>query len=112
MLRKSSSTQLTSWPGTPPYCSAKTIEDYIESYVDHYNLRPRLQLNAAVASVTLDDTGKWRLDFQNDAAPRYFDKLVVATGPHAKTMMPSFEGQELFEGQIIHSISFKRFGRP
>jgi len=95
--------------GTPPYCSAKTMENYIESYVDHYDLRPHFRLNTAVSSIALDDTGKWQLDFKDGNPPQqYFDKVVVATGPHVKPMLPVFEGQELFKGQIIHSMAFKR----
>jgi dimethylaniline monooxygenase (N-oxide forming) len=101
---------LTSESGTPPYCSAKTMENYIESYVDHYDLRPHFRLNTAVSSIALDDTGKWQLDFKDGNPPQqYFDKVVVATGPHVKPMLPVFEGQELFKGQIIHSMAFKRY---
>lgn len=95
--------------GTPDYCSANAIEKYIESYVDHFSLRPHFQLNTTVTSITWEDSReRWRVEFDNGASSRHFDKVVVATGPHARPMVPSFQGQDLFTGSIVHSQAFKR----
>lgn len=96
--------------GTAAYCSAKTFEEYIESYVDHFHLRQHLQLSTTVTKLTLeDDSGRWRVEFEGGAAPRHFGKVVLATGPHVRPVMPSFKGEEQFQGTIIHSMAFKRF---
>lgn len=85
------------------------MEDYLESYVDHFGLRPRFQLNSKVKSVIHEDADeRWRIDIE-DGAPRYFNRVVIATGPHVRPMMPSIEGAHLFKGRIAHSRAFKRY---
>lgn len=94
---------------TPTYCSASAVERYLESYAHHFGLRPHFQLGAAVAAVAYDDDSeKWRLDFA-DQPPRYFDKVVMATGPHAQPIIPHLRDRDLFQGQITHSRAFKTY---
>lgn len=54
-----------------------------------------------------DDTERWCLRLQDGREER-FDKVVVATGPHAQPIMPEFEGRGEFAGEILHSKAFKR----
>ena len=85
------------------------MEEYLESYVDHFNLRPRFQLNSKVKSVIHEDADDmWRVDVEG-SPPRYFDRVVMATGPHVRPMMPTIEGSHLFKGRIAHSRAFKRY---
>ncbi|VUC25460.1 unnamed protein product [Clonostachys rosea] len=94
--------------GTPSFCSAKVMQDYLEDYVNHNSLRPRFQLNARIKQAAREeDSNKWRLDFETGPS-RYFDRLVISTGPHAKPLMPELEGSELFQGEIVHAQAFKR----
>ncbi|KAH7322739.1 flavin monooxygenase-like protein [Stachybotrys elegans] len=92
---------------TPAHCSAREVQDYLESYADHFNLRPHLRLNTDVKRIwRSDEHAKWQLELAG-AASEYFDKVVVATGPHQLPMMPQFEGEELFTGRLMHSRAFK-----
>lgn len=85
------------------------MENYLESYVDHFGFRPRLQLNAAVSGIIRqDESDNWRIDFEGMPS-KYFDKVVLATGPHAKPSIPDIAGSHLFTGQVIHSRAFKRY---
>jgi hypothetical protein len=94
---------------TPAHCSAHEVEEYLESYADHFNLRPHLRLCADVQRVWRDDErGKWQVDVAG-APSEYFDKVVMATGPHQLPMMPQFEGEELFMGRLMHSRAFKTY---
>jgi dimethylaniline monooxygenase (N-oxide forming) len=84
------------------------VEDYLEAYADHFDLRPHFRLSTSIKSISKeDDDGRWRLDFEEQPS-EWFDKVIVATGPHIRPMMPEFEGADLFTGQLIHSKSFKR----
>ena len=84
------------------------MEDYLESYVDHFNLRPHFRLATPVRRVLRDEAlAKWRVEIDG-ASAEVFDKVVMATGPHLMPMMPDFEGEELFTGKILHSKAFKR----
>ncbi|PTB44171.1 hypothetical protein M441DRAFT_186554 [Trichoderma asperellum CBS 433.97] len=95
--------------GTPIHCAAKLVEDYLEAYASHFNLRPHFRLSTTVRSVSREDEGegRWRLDFEGRPS-EWFDKVVVATGPHIKPVIPEFEGADLFTGRLIHSKSFKK----
>lgn len=94
--------------GTPPFCSAKQVNEYLENYADHFNLRPHLRLNTVVKHVAREEeSNRWRLDFEL-APSEHFDKVVIATGPHLNPVMPEINGSSLFAGTILHSKSFKR----
>ncbi|KAL6414436.1 FAD/NAD(P)-binding domain-containing protein [Ilyonectria robusta] len=93
--------------GTPPFCSAQQVNQYLESYVDHFNLRPHMRLNTAVKRIVREESNKWRLDFEF-APSEYYEKVVIATGPHHEPVMPTIQGARLFSGRIIHSKAFKR----
>ncbi|KAJ3534390.1 hypothetical protein NM208_g7560 [Fusarium decemcellulare] len=94
--------------GTPAFCPAKDVDDYLESYVDHFKLRPHLRLNTTVTYVAREDKpNKWRLDFEF-VPSEYYEKVIIATGPHLEPMMPTIRGHGLFTGRILHSRAFKR----
>lgn len=40
---------------------------------------------------------------------RYFDKVVMATGPHVKDVVPEVRGSSQFSGQMLHSRAFKLY---
>jgi dimethylaniline monooxygenase (N-oxide forming) len=84
------------------------VQDYLEAYVDHFHLRPHFRLSTVVTSISRDqDSGRWRVNIEEQPS-EWFDKVVVATGPHIKPMMPAFEGADLFTGRLIHSKGFKK----
>ncbi|KAI6780778.1 Dimethylaniline monooxygenase [N-oxide-forming]-like protein [Emericellopsis cladophorae] len=68
--------------GTPPFPSASMVEEYLEAYVDHFHLRPHFRLNATVERIVhVDEKQQWRVDVHGEEA-RYFDRILMATGPH------------------------------
>ncbi|KAM5384325.1 hypothetical protein ACJZ2D_001630 [Fusarium nematophilum] len=94
--------------GTPSFCSAKQVNEYLENYVNHFGLRPHLRLDTAVNHVAREDeSNKWRLDFEF-APSEYYEKVIIATGPHLEPVMPKIQGAKLFGGRILHSRAFKR----
>ncbi|KAL5086630.1 hypothetical protein Trisim1_008882 [Trichoderma cf. simile WF8] len=94
--------------GTSTFCTAKEVESYLEAYVEHFDLRPHFRLATSVRSISREDgDGRWRLDFENRSS-EWFDKVIMATGPHIRPMMPVLEGAEMFTGRLIHSKAFKR----
>ncbi|KAF4439181.1 flavin depend monooxygenase that catalyses the oxidation of rubrofusarin to 9-hydroxyrubrofusarin [Fusarium austroafricanum] len=93
---------------TPSHCTAKQVEEYLESYVDHFNFRSKLRLGVTVSKVRRDDESKrWVVDLQG-SGPEYFDKVIVATGINNRPHIPELEGIDQFKGQILHSRSFKK----
>lgn len=66
-----------------------------------------MRLNTEVKHVAREEETKtWRLDFESRPS-EYFDKVVVATGPHHDPVMPAIKGDHLFSGKILHSRSYK-----
>lgn len=84
------------------------MQRYLEQYVEHFNLSSKLRLGSDVGFVTFDQaSGKWEVRFAAGHS-QYFDKVVIATGNCQEPYIPTLESAGMFEGQILHSKSFKR----
>ncbi|KAI1054712.1 hypothetical protein LB505_013395 [Fusarium chuoi] len=93
---------------TPSHCPSAKVEEYIESYVDHFNFRDKLRLGVSAEKVRRDDVGnRWVVDIQG-SEPEYFDKVIMATGGNNRPHIPKVEGMDKFEGEVLHSRAFKR----
>jgi dimethylaniline monooxygenase (N-oxide forming) len=89
---------------------SKERVSYIESYAEHFNLNKCFRLSTSVRRISYDiATKKWILDI-GGAGLETFDKVVVAMGINTIPNIPKLTGAELFEGDYIHSQSFKRYG--
>ncbi|OAA66506.1 Flavin monooxygenase-like protein [Niveomyces insectorum RCEF 264] len=98
---------------TPSLCSWTNVYAYLESYADHFGLRPHIRLNTAVKRVTRNDKNdKWTVEYASteDAVSQTqdFDKLVMATGINQSPHIPKIEGIDSFAGTVLHSQAFKR----
>ncbi|KAF4961788.1 hypothetical protein FSARC_10084 [Fusarium sarcochroum] len=92
----------------PSHCTAAQVQEYVESYVDHFNIRSKLRLSTTVSKVRRDDeSDRWAVDVQG-SGPEYFDKVIVATGINIRPVIPKIEGLDQFEGEVLHSQAFKR----
>ncbi|KAI1839941.1 hypothetical protein JX266_013859 [Neoarthrinium moseri] len=95
--------------------SARSIENYLESYAKHFGLVSHIHFGTKVDQVERDEvTGKWKVSTQtisdNELSPvecQEFDRIVMATGMLNKKNTVSFPGQDRFIGEIIHSREFK-----
>ncbi|KAF4912184.1 Monooxygenase aurF [Colletotrichum viniferum] len=92
----------------PSQCSAKQVEDYLESYADHFKLCPFIRLNTQVGRVRHDETTKkWVIEI--DGSPtEIFDRVIIATGMNQTPNYPEIKGIQSFPGRQGHSKSFKR----
>ncbi|KAH8900266.1 FAD/NAD(P)-binding domain-containing protein [Thozetella sp. PMI_491] len=97
----------------------EVVHRYLCDFVAHYRLPVRLR--AAVTSATLLDTGKWSVRYriagegQTDMAQPETEviaaKLVLATGLTSEPFIPTFRGQDMFCGPILHSKQLKSRGK-
>jgi len=80
---------------------------YLQSYTDHFGLRPNIQLNAAVQDLRRID-GQWELVLLIDGIEKTarFDKLMVAVGTFHTPIIPEIENIDKFAGDVRHSITF------
>lgn len=88
------------------------MAQYLAAYAEHFNLAPMARLNTSVHAAAYDETlGQWRLQISQNGGPRkteLFDKVVFCMGADQIPNIPKIEGIEKFEGDVIHSIAFKK----
>ena len=95
---------------TPIFISKSRFIDYLDEYVEFFDLKPIFNMNVISATFDADD-GKWHLAAKNTLSEeiyRYASKVVVvATGENATKMIPEIFGLSTFPGEIIHSSEYK-----
>ncbi|XP_047307738.1 probable indole-3-pyruvate monooxygenase YUCCA7 [Impatiens glandulifera] len=97
----------------PEYPTKSQFIDYLQSYTKNFDIKPRF--NEAVKSAKYDETcGLWRVktvlagDHHRGEVVEYICRwLVVATGENAEKVVPVFEGEEEFAGNIVHACDYK-----
>jgi cation diffusion facilitator CzcD-associated flavoprotein CzcO len=98
----------TEWEKFP--CGPQ-VQQYIESYCEHFGLKSMIRLNAGVSKVELGSGGNgWNVfASSNGETPKeeHFDFVVVATGMYGSPPhIPKVPGRADFEGDIYHSANF------
>ncbi|KAK5723057.1 hypothetical protein LTR17_014018 [Elasticomyces elasticus] len=97
--------------GTSSYPTAAQVDGYLNDYCTHFDLWSSLRLGTSITRIERDDeTNKWRLQTstaKGDKTTLTFDKIVIATGSHSVPIMPTLSGSEDFEGDILHSLTYK-----
>ena len=96
----------------PDFPSGEQVQQYLESYAEVFNIRRYIQTNTQAVKVVrnVNDT-KWVVHLLQDGQDKStmeFDKVAVCTGAWVHPKLPKFEGQDIFEGKIIHSREYKR----
>lgn len=93
-------------PDTPDFTPGEQVQQYLERYARQFEVWPHIRFGTSIVKVRKApaDAG-WILASEHDGVrhEEQFDFVVVCTGlfsnvPH----MPSFPGQDDFEGRIIH----------
>ena len=97
----------------PDYPPAEQIAQYIDSYTDHFELRPHCRLGTTVERITKSPDGKgWMVRSQekgSEVKDEHFDKVLVTTGTYSRPSVPTMEGAATFKGRILHSQAFKEY---
>jgi indole-3-pyruvate monooxygenase len=90
----------------PRYPSRAQMIDYLEAYARRFHLEPRLGQRVVLAR---QDHGAWEVQTQDN---RYrAPNLVIATGYTREPWLPSWPGQDSFQGRILHSSEYRN-GEP
>ena len=108
---------------TPLYPPAATVLTYLESYTDHFNLRPHIHFKTSVISAkySLDEvsaSGKetyaWNVSTQPADSEQQinhfkFDWLLVCNGHHSVPRYPSVPGLSTWvaSGKVSHSVTYR-----
>jgi cation diffusion facilitator CzcD-associated flavoprotein CzcO len=94
------------------YPTAEQVRDYMNDYADRFDLRPHMRFNTEVRSVeradekTDDSIRGFRVTTARGGQPekvRNYDYVVVCNGVFSDPHVPHFEGEDRFDGRILHS---------
>ncbi|KIW32333.1 uncharacterized protein PV07_03887 [Cladophialophora immunda] len=87
--------------------TAKQIWQYMESYCDHFGLRPHIRLQAEVKTFSRIQ-GKWAVEYVQDGTSHtdFFDKLIVSPGSFVLPRSPKLKDIAKFKGDVLHAIQF------
>eukprot|EP00877_Chromochloris_zofingiensis_P012408 jgi/Chrzof1/7420/Cz02g23020.t1 len=86
-----------------PYPSQPEILQYLHNCVDKHQLKPHIQLNAAIVEARFDETsGIWHLS-THDGRKFQARVVIVAKGALTKPKVPALPGIDTFQGTILHS---------
>jgi hypothetical protein len=103
-------------PSTAVYPSAKVVEDYLDSFVSHFDLSPNIQLNTTVERLERDETNScWRVRLSGVGCGGgwlRFDKVVVGNGHYRFPRFPDVPGLDEWSaaGKVTHSAWYRRPG--
>jgi cation diffusion facilitator CzcD-associated flavoprotein CzcO len=91
--------------GAPQFLSRQAVVDYLEAYAAHAGLAPRFGVE--VTSIVRVGTGRWSVA---TGSGECFEAqhVVVATGANRVPFVPTFEGQDTFGGEILHSRAYRQ----
>ncbi|KAG6825834.1 hypothetical protein H0H92_002252 [Tricholoma furcatifolium] len=95
-------------PSTPLFPGASVVLKYLEDYTEHFNLRPHIQLNTTVKSVSWNDP-RWEIE-TSTGATHHFDLVIVCNGHYQIPRYPNTPGiaNWLSSGRASHSASYRR----
>jgi len=98
----------------PNYMHHSKFLEYLRLYADHFRLEQHIRFETEVVSVEQqqDGGGRWsvttrKINSTDDTETETFDAIMVCSGMQGGQIMPSFEGQDEFKGELIHSISYR-----
>ncbi|MDR5655374.1 flavin-containing monooxygenase [Ruixingdingia sedimenti] len=96
----------------PEWPSGWQVQKYIESYADHFGLRPLIRLSTPVTHAAQGADGRWTVTYRPEGGEErseVFDFLTICNGIFSAPAVPAFEGAEDFRaagGMICHSSEF------
>lgn len=100
----------------PNYMHNSRMIQYLEQYAqsigcDQYT-KYRHKVLSCTPGVTFEHDGRWNVEVLDMSARKKstqtFDGVMVCTGHHVTPTMPTFDGQDKFRGEILHTHSYKK----
>ncbi|MGK7908953.1 MAG: NAD(P)-binding domain-containing protein [Synechococcus sp.] len=92
----------------PHFVKHSQYLDYLLAYAQHFDLKRHIQFNTAVESI--ERTGnRWLLQLNQSGhiVRQTVDAVAVCTGLNEERNLPTIPGAECFQGDFVHSSSYK-----
>lgn len=95
-------------PSTYLFPKAKTVENYLDSYTQEFDLNRHIHLNTTILSVTRAELC-WKVLVSERPEPLEFDLLMVCNGHYNKPRFPSIPGLDswLRDHRATHSAWYR-----
>ncbi|XP_031638617.1 senecionine N-oxygenase-like [Contarinia nasturtii] len=91
--------------------SQAEVFEYIQSYVDHFDIRKHVKLNHLVVRVHPIEKGQWEVIVKNLPNGTFhtliYDYVFVCNGKYSSPHYPSISGMEEFKGKMLHSHDYR-----
>ncbi|MEM8896358.1 MAG: NAD(P)/FAD-dependent oxidoreductase, partial [Bacteroidota bacterium] len=87
----------------PQYISKNQLIEHLQAYVEKFDLS--VEFNQNVKRVTHAD-GRWSISTEQEENYSA-DKVVVCTGYNRVPVQPTWLGQDVFTGSLIHSRAYR-----
>ncbi|KAG5585419.1 hypothetical protein H5410_045853 [Solanum commersonii] len=95
---------------SPKYLSKNEFIQYLDEYVRHFNIKPKLQTCVELAFYNNEEK-KWNVQSRDVATGEMelyaCNFLNLATGENNESYIPKVVGIDNFNGKMIHSSDYK-----
>lgn len=88
----------------PDFPSAAQMLEYLNSYLQHYELMEHIIFNTKVEEVSPGNDGLWDLKLSNGET-RTYSGVIVCNGHHWDRRWPSYPGE--LSAELLHSKDYK-----
>ncbi len=87
--------------------------EYLEAYTERFALRPHIRFRSRVEGVAKSDGNRWTVVYSVDhkRETSTFDAIAVCSGPFQKPDINSVPDIDRFEGEVVHSASYRNHDR-
>ena len=97
----------------PNFMHNKKVLSYFRLYAENFDLLKHINFRTEIKRVSQVENLSWKLEVKDLESGltriEEFDGVMVCSGHHAEKKMPRFQGQEGFEGKIVHSHDYTDF---
>ena len=86
------------------------FQEFMQDYATHFDLHKNINFETAVKSVVRnEEDSRWVLEIESKGKSDRveFDKVAFCHGYQTKAELPIFEGQDRFEGVILHAQQYR-----
>ncbi|KKY17208.1 putative dimethylaniline monooxygenase [Phaeomoniella chlamydospora] len=93
----------------PDYLSHQQVLQYLEEYASFFDLARHVRFRTQVQQCSQLEDKTWSVAWEEDGEPKSgnYDAVFACSGHLSTPYMPSFTGEELFGGLIVHSHTYR-----
>lgn len=90
----------------PRYVPRQGVVDYLTAYARHHRIEPELGVNVEAIEPRQEPGAPWQVRL-SDGRHYAANHVVVATGANRVPQVPRLPGEDVFQGRVLHSRSYR-----